>query len=209
MRRKKKQRSSASSFVKSNPALGDIAYEGAAVPAITRSQARVERQLFTVLANSNLQTTVQASTFSSDVATVNPVGLGNFTASYQEYRVLAMTIEHIPGMVNASVDDINSNTIDQSLPDLWYIERGNSTTPTQTLWSRAVESQRAVSLNSRFKMSVKARGADELAWVPTTATLPTANEMQINLVREAIVTASSSIIGFFQQTWLVEFRNRT
>jgi len=190
----------------------DVGYSGPSVPQILRNDNRIDREIFTQYANIVAQPTGAQFVYSSDVNLASPTGYASYSSNYKEYRVLALTVDFVPGLQFAPAEAFNSvatttTNYFPTIPMLLYTMREDLSLPTQSQWELNPTSNRIVPNNAPFTEVIKARGTIAMEWLSVGSSPTLAQVMAVKFSPGNTSTVSSAI-GATKTTWLVEFRGR-
>lgn len=140
----------------------EIAYTGPMKPAAARHQLTTLKKY----GSWSSQATTTGAGILDPAFVLSPSTLndwGNLQNDWTEYRILGVEVEYIPNAENAFVTGLGYGQL------AMVIDRTSSTSAL-TSFQQALEYEGHVvgAVNKRFKISAKARGANELAWVNIT-----------------------------------------
>jgi len=183
---------------------GDLAYTGPAHAPRAQVTNRVEE--FNILSTYAYSTSAATETFNSDITSLNPTDFADFSAVFNEYRVLSTTVKYVPGVENGN-PSFGGTPI--WLPHEVYRFRGLTSTPSTSTARRAVDSLDLHPINQSWTKTVKAIGTGELDWYTSGNSPPAANLFGVQVVSPSTDGSGGPYqIATFLQSFLVEFRQR-
>lgn len=139
------------------------------------------------------------SVFSTTNLTSNPQFSAQ-TALYNEFRVLAMSVQFVPNAENATVSAVDY----RPLYEVDWRDNGSALTSYATASGYA--SMRSHSVNRKFSSSLHMTGVEEAGWLPCLPAVSTPPPFGLKWYADSLTAATP--YGRYRQIFLVQWRNR-